>query len=119
MTSRICAQGYKLDAQGACICDPTTAGVGCTYCVVPGSCGSPLPGKDNGQACAEFAHPKSYGPAFRFMRDALTGLGRCECNPAFELHCASCIFPGLCRFCNAPFELLDGKCGTRSAPLST
>ena len=91
------------------MCDPTTAGPGCAFCTVPGSCGSPV-GK-NLKACADFAAPKSYGPAYQFVRDAVTGLGRCVCNPASTPHCAACLFPGVCQYCNAPFELVEGECG--------
>jgi hypothetical protein len=111
------AQGFKLDVAGRCICDPTTAGPGCAYCVVPGSCGNPqASARANLNACADFGQRRSYGPAYNFVRDPVTRLSRCVCNPASTPHCAACIFPGVCKYCNAPFELVDGKCG---APLLT
>lgn len=108
-------QGYKLDVTGKCVCDPTTAGPGCAFCIVPGSCGSAKPGAKNLKACADFGTAQPYGRAYNFVRDAVSGLGRCECNAASVPHCAACLFPGVCLFCNAPFELVGGKCGEASS----
>ncbi len=101
---------------GKCICDPTTAGPSCAFCIVPGSCGNPLGGtRANLKACADFGKRRQYGRAYNFVKDPVTGLGRCECNPQSTPHCAACLFPGVCKFCNAPFELVDGKCGESPA----